>query len=69
MGNRNYRGTKDNCSNRDFRASRFDKTLMSMLPREPVRRLPTLARVVHFSWPRGNAKMAVPQQIRFIPSS
>ena len=42
MGNRNYKGTQDNRSKRDSRAPGFDKIIMRMLPREPIRLAPTV---------------------------
>ena len=42
MGNRNYKGSQDNRSKRDSRAPGFDKMIMRMLPREPLRLLPTV---------------------------
>lgn len=43
MGNRNYKGSQDNRSKRDSRAPGFDKMIMRMLPREPLRIPPTVA--------------------------
>jgi len=43
MGNRNYKGSQDNRSKRDSRAPGFDKMIMRMLPREPLRLPPTVA--------------------------
>lgn len=42
MGNRNYKGSQDNRSKRDSRAPGFDKLIMRMLPREPLRLAPTV---------------------------
>jgi len=42
MGTKNYRGTNDNRSTRNSRAPGFDKIIMRMLPREPLRLPPTV---------------------------